>query len=512
LVNRRGKVTAVVVGEARELTLPDLPRPALKRLRFSGLRHLHTHLKGEAIGEDDLFALARFRLDLVLAVTVTPEGFPGPSLLAHLLPDNPAGKVFEVYDPIPAGQLQMDFQELIRALEEELARSRRAAGNPGGEGVILVKAVPEAGRNGRRRAGWTSASAEEELAELEELARSSGVVVLDRFRQQREKYHSRFLVGEGKLRQISARAMQLGADTLIYDHELTPAQVLAIEESSGLKVVDRTQLIMDIFAQRARTREGKIQVELAQLRYLLPRLVGRGVEMSRLTGGIGTRGPGETKLEVDRRKIRDRIHHLERDIGQIRKGRATRRVRRERREAPVVSIVGYTNTGKSTLLNALTNSQVAVADQMFATLDPTSRRLRFPREREIIITDTVGFIRDLPKDLLAAFRATLEELTDADLFLHVADASIPNLERQAQTVEQLLKELDFTETESLLVLNKADLLEEGAARSLARRYPEAVLISALDRATFRPLLRAMEDRLWPEQESAEETLWQALGF
>jgi GTP-binding protein HflX len=320
------------------------------------------------------------------------------------------------------------------------------------------------------------------------------------------------MVGEGKLRQISARAMQLGADTLIYDHELTPAQVLAIEESSGLKVVDRTQLIMDIFAQRARTREGKIQVELAQLRYLLPRLVGRGVEMSRLTGGIGTRGPGETKLEVDRRKIRDRIHHLERDIVQIRKGRATRRVRRERRGAPVVSIVGYTNTGKSTLLNALTNSQVAVADQMFATLDPTSRRLRFPREREIIITDTVGFIRDLPKDLLAAFRATLEELTDADLFLHVADASNPNLERQVQTVEQLLKELDFTETESLLVLNKADLLEEGTVRSLARRCPEAVLISALDRATFRPLLRAMEDRLWPEQESAEETLWQALGF
>jgi len=236
------------------------------------------------------------------------------------------------------------------------------------------------------------------------------------------------------------------------------------------------------------------------------------VEMSRLTGGIGTRGPGETKLEVDRRKIRDRIHHLERDIVQIRKGRATRRVRRERREAPVVSIVGYTNTGKSTLLNALTNSQVAVADQMFATLDPTSRRLRFPREREIIITDTVGFIRDLPKDLLAAFRATLEELTDADLFLHVADASNPNLERQVQTVEQLLKELDFTETESLLVLNKADLLEEGTVRSLARRCPEAVLISALDRATFRPLLRAMEDRLWPEQESAEETLWQALGF
>lgn len=512
LVNRRGRVTTVVVGGARELSLPDLPRPAAKRLRFSGLRLLHTHLKNEPLGEDDLFALARSRLDLVLAISVTAEGFPGHSFLAHLLPDNPAGKVFELYAPIPAGQLQINFLALMQALEEELARTRRAAGDPAGEGVILVKAV--AGKSGGKKhgAGGGEGFWEEELGELEELARSAGVVVLDRFGQKRERYHSRFLVGEGKLRQISARAMQLGADTLIYDHELTPAQVLAIESASGLKVVDRPQLILDIFAQRAQTREGKIQVELAQLRYLLPRLVGRGVEMSRLTGGIGTRGPGETKLEVDRRKIRARIHHLEREIGRIRQGRATRRVRRERRGAPVVSIIGYTNTGKSTLLNALTNSEVMVADQMFATLDPTSRRLRFPREREIIITDTVGFIRDLPRELVAAFRATLEELTDADLFLHVADASSPQLDRQVQTVEQLLKELGFTETESLLVLNKSDRLAEGMAPVLARRYPEAVLISALDRNTFRPLVRAMEERLWPDQEAAAEMQWEALGF
>ncbi len=520
LVNRRGKVTAVIVGEARELNLPELPRPALNRQRFSGLRYLHTHLKGEPIGEDDLTQLARNRLDLVLAVTVGPDGFPGPSLLAHLLPDNPAGKVFEVYEPIPAGRLRLDFQEMIGALEEELARTRRAAGSPTREGVILVKAVVERRSkrvNGSGAAGFQPgtlkpAEFDQDLAELEELARSAGVVVLDRFLQRREKYHARYLVGGGKLAQIAARAMQSGADTLIYDHELTPAQVLAIEEATGLKVVDRTQLILDIFAQRAQSREGKIQVELAQLRYLLPRLVGRGVEMSRLTGGIGTRGPGESKLEADRRKVRGRIQHLEHEIEQIRRSRAQRRVRRERREAPVVSIIGYTNTGKSTLLNALTNSQVVVADQMFATLDPTSRRLRFPREREIIITDTVGFIRDLPQDLLAAFRATLEELADADLFLHVADAGNAGLEEQVQAVEALLRELDFAGTASLLVLNKMDVLDDGMIRSLARRYPEAVMISALDRGTFRPLLQAMESRLWPQQELAEETLWQALGF
>jgi len=515
LVNRRGKITAVIVGEARESSLPELARPAINRQRFSGLRYLHTHLKGEPIGEDDLTQLARNRLDLVLAITVGPEGFPGPSLLAHLLPDNPEGKVFEVYEPIPAGRLRIDFQELIGALEEELVRARRAAGSPAREGVILVRAAVERKRNratGFKPVALEPAASERELAELEELARSAGVVVLDRFVQRREKYHSRYLVGEGKLRQISARAMQSGADALIYDHELTPAQVLAIEDATGLKVVDRTQLILDIFAQRAQSREGKIQVELAQLRYLLPRLVGRGIGMSRLTGGIGTRGPGESKLEADRRKIRGRILHLEHEIEQIRRSRAQRRVRRERREAPVVSIIGYTNTGKSTLLNALTNSQVVVADQMFATLDPTSRRLRFPREREIIITDTVGFIRALPKDLFAAFRATLEELADADLFLHVADAASPSLEQQVQAVEGLLGELEFNRTPSLLVLNKLDLLDQGMTRSLARRYPEAVMISALERGTFRPLLQAMESRLWPQQELAEETLWQALGF
>ena len=518
LVNRRGKVTAVVVGEAGELQLPELSRPAVARQRFSGLRYLHTHLKGEPIGEDDLYQLARNRLDLVLAVAVGPDGFPGPSLLAHLLPDNPKGRVFEIYEPIPAGRMRIDFQELIGALEEELARTRRAAGSPAREGVILVRAAVERKRNrvtGLKPvllADGKAAAGGEELAELEELARSAGVVVLDRFLQRREKYHARYLVGEGKLRQIAGRAMQSGAETLIYDHELTPAQVLGIEEATGLKVVDRTQLILDIFAQRAQSGEGKIQVELAQLRYLLPRLVGRGVGMSRLTGGIGTRGPGESKLEADRRKIRGRIRHLEHEIEQIRRSRATRRVRRERREAPVVSIIGYTNTGKSTLLNALTNSQVKVADQMFATLDPTSRRLRFPREREIIITDTVGFIRDLPKELLAAFRATLEELADADLFLHVADAASAQLEAQVQAVEALLRELDFRATASLLVLNKVDRLDEGMPRALARRYPEAVMISALERASFRPLLQAMESRLWPQQELAEATLWQALGF
>jgi GTP-binding protein HflX len=265
----------------------------------------------------------------------------------------------------------------------------------------------------------------------------------------------------------------------------------SIADLTELRVIDRTQLILDIFAQRAHTREGKLKVELAQMKYLLPRLTAKDSGLSRLTGGIGGRGPGETKLEVDRRKVRDRIHRLGRELEGINKSRDVRRGQRQKNQLPVISIVGYTNVGKSTLLNALTKSQVYVENKLFATLDPTTRRLRFPREREAIITDTVGFLRDLPKDLMDAFRATLEELRDADLLLHVIDISHPRFEDQMGAVEKILEDLGLKQIPLLRVFNKADRVDPETARRLCQAF-DAVCISALNPGTFPPLIEKME--------------------
>ena len=287
---------------------------------------------------------------------------------------------------------------------------------------------------------------------------------------------------------------------MIFDNELAPAQVKSLTDHTDLKIIDRSQLILDIFARRAVTREGKIQVELAQLRYLLPRLATKNTAMSRLTGGIGGRGPGETKLEINRRRVRERIARLNRELEKIKKQREERRRLRNTRRLPIISIVGYTNAGKSTLLNSLTKSRVHVENRLFATLDPSSRRLRFPREREVIITDTVGFIRDLPKYLMEAFAATLEELYDADLLLHVVDASSPRMEEQIAAVEGILTKLKLHHIRALLVLNKCDRLETQERAALALRE-EGVMISAKDPGTFSGLLQEMEQIIWPRSSS-----------
>jgi GTP-binding protein HflX len=335
------------------------------------------------------------------------------------------------------------------------------------------------------------------MEELRELARSAGVVVLDSIVQRRAKLDPRSLIGKGKLDELIIRSLQLGVDAIIFDQNLSPAQVRAINEATDLKIIDRTQLILDIFAQRAQSREGKIQVELAQLKYLLPRLTGSGVEMSRLMGGIGGRGPGETKLEVDRRRVRDRIHLLEKQTEQIRTSRRVQRTQRMRRDLPIISIVGYTNAGKSTLLNALTASTVTAEDRMFATLDPTSRRLRLPRDREVIINDTVGFIRDLPPDLIAAFRATLEEMESSDLLIHLVDASSQQVESHIASVEKILDELKLSGIPRLLVFNKSDLLNADEASNLRQAF-DAVMISALNSRTLIPMV----DRIGEMMQSA----------
>ena len=507
LLNRRGTVEIVVVGDEPLIRLGELKKRLVPPTQLRELRLVQTHFKGEPFSKKDLADLVLLRLDLILKVEVSKAGYPGFSHLVHLKPLNYEEQAYEFYPPFPAGEIKLNFQELISALEEEFAKKRPTKSTPEQEGVILVKVVLSK-KKGAKINRW---EIEQELVELSSLAESAGVVVLDEVVQKRESYHPRYLIGEGKLEEIAIRAMQLGAQTLIFDQELTPAQVNAIEDYTGLKVIDRSQLILDIFAQRAQSREGKIQVELAQYRYMLPRLTGRGIEMSRLVGGIGTRGPGETKLEIDRRRIKERIRHLERELERVRKSRGQRRTRRRRRQVPIVSIVGYTNAGKSTLLNALTNSEVRAENRLFATLDPSSRRLRFPRERELIITDTVGFIRNLPKELFTAFRATLEELEDADLLIHIADASSPELKEQIQTVNELLEQLGLREKPLILVLNKIDLLSEAELKALKKKHPEAVFISALDRGTFLPLLLAIEEGLWFSR-TEEEQAWEMLGY
>ncbi len=485
LITRKGRVAFVVVGDRAHITIPDLGRVRLGSGRLKGLRCVHTHLNGEPLSREDLTDLVLLGLDLMVSMGVDDRGIPGALSVAHILPRNVDGEGWQVSTYPDTGRVDMDCLSLIQSLEEELARAGRGGrALSAGEGAVLVGVVQGPPRTAR-----------ESLQELEELARSSEVEVRDVVVQQVKRPNPRFLMGKGKLSEIVLRCLQTGSNLVIFDNELTPAQIKSLTDATDLRIIDRSQLILDIFARRAVTREGKIQVELAQLKYLLPRLATKNTAMSRLTGGIGGRGPGETKLEINRRRVRERIARLNRELKQIKRQREGRRRLREEQGLPVISIVGYTNAGKSTLLNALTHSRVAVQNRLFATLDPSSRRLRFPREREAIITDTVGFIRDLPEDLMDAFAATLEELHGADLLLHVVDASSPRMEEQMETVDRVLRDLNLDRIPSLLILNKADLLEPGVAEAMAERM-RGVAISAIAPRTFPELLARMERTIW----------------
>ena len=487
LVDRAGSVHFVILGDASKLMLPDIGRLRGAVGRFRGLRLIHIHLNNEPLSRDDLVDLTRLRLDLIAAICLSPEGQPLWVYYGHNVPVGASDErdPFVTYGPISYSQLDANPEEIVRELEADFARQARARPTLAKDGRAILVHVCD-----KRHAS----QAEESLHELDELARTAGVEVADRVLQVRERIDPKYVLGRGKLEEVVIRAMQLDVEVLILDCNLSPAQGTAIARMTDLKVIDRTQLILDIFAQRAESRDGKLQVELAQMKYLLPRLGQKDDALSRLTGGIGGRGPGETKIEIGRRRARERITSLAADLKNLAKQRRQRRARRTRRRIPVVAIVGYTNAGKSTLLNALTHSDVLAEDKLFATLDTRSRRIRFPQEREVILTDTVGFIRNLPKDLFAAFRATFEEAQDADLLLQVVDAADPAHDEHMTTTDELLVKLDLVAVPRLVVLNKGDRLADGIAERMARAR-DGVAISALDRGTLGPLLLRIEEML-----------------
>ena len=497
LVHRSGKVDYVIVGDASRLFLPDIGRLRSAEGRFRALRLVHTHLHGETLTRDDLVDLVRLRLDLVAAVQLQPDGNPRGIVYAYNTPP-PSSPPYREVGPVAPHQLDFDFGKLMSSLEAEFAKSQRMNKVEAKDGRAILVLVSEKSRAGAQ------GDLEERLAELRELSRTAGVEVVDTIIQHRDRIDPKFVMGRGKLDEVVVRAVERDAQTLIFERNLSPAQISAIGKNTDLKIIDRTQLILDIFAQRAQSRDGKLQVELAQLKYSLPRLGQKDDALSRLTGGIGGRGPGETKLEIGRRRAKERVTHLESQLKTLAKQRRERRRRRGRLEVPVVAIVGYTNAGKSTLLNTLTDSDVLAEDKLFATLDTRSRRLRFPEEREVVITDTVGFIRDLPKDLFAAFRATFEETADADLILHVVDAADPAIAKHIETTEKLLAELSLLDIPRLLVFNKIDLVPPAEASALQRARSDALFVCARNRETTRALLDRIAELLadrWAEAET-----------
>jgi GTP-binding protein HflX len=497
LIDRRGYVEHVLVGNPHRLFLPDLGRLRAGRAHFRGLRLIHTHLRDEALTRDDLTDLTLLRLDYLAAVTVREDGLPGRLRGAHLLPGEDLQEPYRQEEFEDAHELALDFLAKINALEEEFSRKVQARPVEGDRGRAMLVAVA-----GRVTEG------EDRLLELRELCRTAGVEVAGVVLQVRPRPDSRFLLGRGKLEEVVVESMQKGADLILFGSDLTPAQAKAIANFTELKILDRTQLILDIFARRALSRDGKLQVELAQLKYTLPRLTHEDRGLSRLAGGIGGQGPGETKLEIDRRRARERIRRLEKEIDKLSNRRAVKRQLRFEQGLPVIGIVGYTNAGKSTLLNQLTRSEVLVENRLFATLDPTSRRLRFPRDRQVIITDTVGFIRELPPDLMKAFRATLEELHHADLLLHVLDAADPRIEDHRQAVEDILAELGLAQVPCLLLLNKCDRIEPARAAALARRLG-GLAISAKTKDGFTELLAEAEQLLWRQGVAAKGAILDA---
>ncbi len=495
LVGRRGSIEVVIVGDQKGIHIPDLYRHRSGTLRLRGLRLIHTHFQETRLTQEDLTDLALLRLDMVAVIGVDGDGSPGFVQSAYLLPENREKKAWEINPPVPLDHWNIDFLRWVQSLEEEFQRGQRSFALKGPKEKAILLSVSRDRREPLERS----------MAELKELAQSSGVFIVDSIIQRPQHISPATLMGEEKLQELLVQCMQSGVDLIIFDQNLTPGQMAAISDRTELRVLDRTQLILDIFAQRAHTLEGKIQVELAQLRYMLPRLARKTLALSRLTGGIGGRGPGETKLEIDRRRVRDRIHLLEKELEKLDKGREQRRAKRTKTGLPILSIIGYTNAGKSTLFNLLTKSRFLVEDKLFATLDPATRKLRYPEIQDWVVTDTVGFIKDLPRDLIAAFRSTFDELRESHLLIHLVDMSNPCFEEHIEAVEKILSELNLNAIPRLLVFNKEDRVTREEAQAICQKY-KALSISSIRPEDLPKLVRVVRQQLWKERNALSHFL------
>lgn len=483
-IDRRGRVVHTQVGDNRSVSL-EFMKQRTARHHLSGLRCVHTHPNGSGMLSDvDLTSMPILRFDAMIAIGVDVAAKKDEYLLKSV------GVAFGVLGdakPQPFlcknihAALGLDFLEMVAVIEKTAAKT--ITHYEIGEKTTRALLVNITGKNSEEQA-------RNSLAELAELAKTAGLLVADSILQKKPSPDVATFVGRGKAEELRFLAQITEVDSLVFDSELTPVQMRNLENITGRAIIDRSMLILDIFARRAMSNEGKLQVELAQLKYMMPRLVGKGEVLSRLGGGIGTRGPGETKLEVDRRVIRGRIHDLEKKLDAVVKTRQLHRQRRQRENMAVVALVGYTNAGKSTLLNALTQAEVPAEDKLFATLDTTTRKLELPSGRQILLSDTVGFIRNLPHHLVAAFRATLEEVCEADLLLHVIDSSSPEVEEQAAAVHEVLADLQCADKVTISVLNKADKLEnECEMRFLTGHFENGIAISAKEKQGIDELLQ-----------------------
>ncbi|MFN5595588.1 MAG: GTPase HflX [Aphanizomenon sp.] len=502
-INRRGQVIRVGVGSPRQTQIPPLELPRYGAERLSGIRCLSTNLNSEPPNEADLTAMALQRLDALVVFNITGGGFTKrgggatgyvkEAYLAHLVANNRQLVVTQsastsipntdtyshISPPLSLDALaDQGFLELVESLEAEFSREYVAQEvDADHDRVVIVGVLTD---------NTSPQQFQDIIAELARLVDTAGGDVLQTLQQKRSRIHPQTVIGEGKVQEVALTAQTLGANLVVFDRDLSPSQVRNLEAQIGVRVVDRTEVILDIFAQRAQSGAGKLQVELAQLEYMLPRLTGRGQAMSRLGGGIGTRGPGETKLETERRAIQKRISRLQQEVNQLQAHRCRLRQRRQHREVPSVALVGYTNAGKSTLLNALTNSEVYTADQLFATLDPTTRRLMLPHAetgviQETLMTDTVGFIHELPSSLMDAFRATLEEVTEADALLHLVDLSHPAWLSHIRSVRDILAQMPITPGPALVAFNKIDQVSSETLALAREEFPLAIFISASQR-------------------------------
>jgi len=484
LIDRRGITRFVIVGDYHGLVIPRLDDYRFGPERLNGLRLIHTHLDNAGLSEEDLADLVLLRMDYIAAITLHSDGTPKHFFCGHLLPKSVDENNYVLHS-IDPGQLQMDCRKTILALEAEMSQHEKfQIASQGKERAFLIHVTHPS----------LKLAANESMNELEELARSRDVTIVHRVIQYRKKHDARFLLGKGKVRSLALEVLQKNANLMIFDQELNPSQIRSITDAVELRVIDRTQLILDIFAKQAKSHAGKLQVELAQLKYILPRLVTQNTAMSRLTGGIGGRGPGETRLEINRRNVRDRIKYLSSQLKKVQGQRERQKSKRKKRGLPIISIIGYTNAGKSTLLNTLTQSDVHTENRLFVTLDPTSRRIKFPQNMDVILTDTVGFIRDLPETLVFAFQATLEQLDDADILLHVIDASNPKHENHIESVDNILEKLNIQQKPCIKVFNKMDCVHE-TSRINYLTQKDCVFVTAKQKQSLTPLIDMLVDRI-----------------